>query len=117
MKKITFIILVAAISAVGLLGCSRSQHSVSTLTGSRHTESGDTLLLRNDGTFSLTNFLPNGVVSTYSGTYTLMDSNHIKYTIETSKGRFSTTYLFSNADGVLTIQDPSSGKVKTYHLD
>jgi major membrane immunogen (membrane-anchored lipoprotein) len=115
MKKRIFIISVAAISVATLFGCSRSQHSVGALPGSWGTDSGDALSLRKDGTFSLTNLLPNKVVSKYSGTYTLVDSNHIKMTIETAKGRFSTTYQFSDSDGVLTVQDPDSKKVKTYH--
>jgi major membrane immunogen (membrane-anchored lipoprotein) len=115
MKKCTFIISVAAISAATLFGCSRSQHSAEALPGSWGTDSGDALSLRKDGTFGLTNLLPNGVISGYSGTYTLVDSSHFKLTIETSKGKFSTIYQFSDSDGVLTVQDPDSKKVKTYH--
>jgi len=115
MKKRACIIPVVAFFVATLFGCSRSQHSAGALPGSWGTDSGDVLSLRKDGTFSLTNLLPNGVVSKYSGIYTLVDSNNIKLTIETSKGRFSTTYRFSDSDGVLTIQDPDSKKVKTYH--
>jgi hypothetical protein len=115
MKKSAFIILVVTISIAAFFGCSRSQHNVGALPASWGTDSGDALSLRKDGTFSLTNLLPNKVVSKYSGTYTLVNSNHIKLTIETSKGRFSTTYQFSGSGGVLTIQDPDSKKIKTYH--
>ena len=112
------IILAAVVSAAAFFGCSRSKPNAGTLPvpGTWGTDSGDILSLRKDGAFGLTNLLSNGVIAGYSGTYTLVDYNHLKLTTVSSKGRYSNVYEFSETNGALTFHDPSSGKAKIYHL-
>jgi hypothetical protein len=115
----TITIQLAAILAASLLiGC--SHHSASPPTGSWSADSGETLALQKDGTFTLKNLPPNKktgaqLVSDLSGTYTMVDSTHIKLDVVTPRGTYSTVYLFSVTGGDLSFQQAGSSEVKTYH--
>jgi hypothetical protein len=119
MKTYTHTIRLAAILAASVL-ISCSHHSASALTGSWSADSGETLALQKDGTFSLKNLPPNKktgaqIVSELSGTYTMVDSTHIKLDVVTPRGTHSTVYQFSVSGGDLSFQQSGSSEVKTYH--
>jgi|SRR5665647_705924 len=117
MKTNTITNQLAAILAASLLvGCSR--HSASPPTGSWSADSGETLALQKDGTFSLKNLPPNKktgkqLVSDLSGTYTMIDSTHIKLDVTTPRGTVSQIYTVSVSGGDLSLS--GSSVVKTYH--
>jgi hypothetical protein len=97
-----------------------SHHSTSAPTGSWSADSGETLALQKDGTFSLKNSPPNKktgarFVSELSGTYTMVDSTHIKLDVVTPQGTHSTVYQFSVSGGDLRFQPTGNSEVKTYH--
>jgi hypothetical protein len=119
MKTNTITIQLAAILAASLLvGC--SHHSASPPIGSWSADSGETLALQKDGTFTLKNLPPNKqtgarLVSDLSGTYTMVDSTHIKLDVVTPRGTYSTVYQFSISGGDMSFQTAGSSEVKTYH--
>jgi hypothetical protein len=118
MKINTITIHLAAILVASLIvGC--SHRSTSLPTGSWSADSGETLALQKDGTFSLKN-LPldkktGKQPGDLSGTYTLVDSSHIKLDVVTPRGTYSTAYQFSDSGGDLTFQQTGSSEIKTYH--
>jgi len=110
--------LAAILTALLLVGC--SHHSVSVPTGSWSADSGETLTLQKDGTFSLKNLPPNKkigaqLVSDLNGTYTMVDSTHIKLDVPTPSGTLSQIYSFSVSDGNLSFKQSGSFDVKKYH--
>jgi hypothetical protein len=116
-QNIITIQLAAILAASLLVGCS---HRVSAPTGSWRGDSGETLAIQKDGTFTLKNVPPNNKtgeqrVRDFGGTYTMVDSTHMKLDIATPNGTVSQicTVLVSGSD--LSFQPSDSSEVKTYH--
>jgi len=117
-QRLITIQLAAILAASLLVGCSR--HSTSPPTGSWSGDSGETLALQKDGTFTLKNLPPNnktGIerVRDFGGTYTMVDSTHIKLDIATPSGTVSQIATVSVSGGDLSFQAAGSSEVKTYH--
>jgi hypothetical protein len=118
MKQYTSLFTFALLASL-FVGCSRSH--VIAPTGSWNADTGETLVFKKDGTFSLEIPLPKtkttNFVSEVHGTYTIIDSTHIKLHGKTAREAVatSTVYQFSDSDGELSLQEPGSSLIQKYH--
>jgi hypothetical protein len=128
MKKISLIVIVLLlISAAFIFIHTRKKDTDNTGVlgnapiGSWSGDSGETLVFLKDGTFSLKIPPPQkktvNFVSESHGTYTMIDSTHIKLHGKTAREAVatSTVYQFSDFGGELSLQEPGSSLVQKYH--
>src|ERR1017187_9354768 len=124
MKKVALIVIVLLlISAAFIVIHTRTKDTSITGApiGSWGGDSGETLVFLKDGTFSLKISPPQkktvNFVSEVHGTYTMIDSTHIKLHAKTAREAVatSTVYQFSDSGGELSLQEPGNSLVQKYH--
>ena len=128
MKKISLIVIVLLlISAAFIFIHTRKEDTSNTRMlgiapiGSWGGDSGETLVFLKDGTFSLKIPPPQkkivNFVSEVHGTYTMIDSTHIRLHAKTAREAVatSTVYQFSDSGGELSLQEPGNSLVQKYH--
>ena len=128
MKKISLIVIVLLlISAAFIFIHTRKTDTSNTGVlgnapiGSWGGDSGETLIFLKYGTFSLKIPPPQkktvNFVSEVHGTYTMIDSTHIKLHGKTAREAVatSTVYQFSDSSGELSLQEPGNSLVQKYH--
>jgi hypothetical protein len=128
MKKISLIVIVLLlISAAFIFIHTRKKDASNTGVlgnapiGSWGGDSGEMLIFLKDGTFSLKIPPPQkktvNFVSEVHGTYTMIDSTHIKLHSKTAREAVatSTVYQFSDSGGELSFQELGNSLVQKYH--
>ena len=112
---------IAAILAASFLACC-SQHSVGAPIGSWSADNGTKLVIRTNGTFSMTIPPPDlktnvHYIAEFSGTYTIVDSTHIKFEYLVWEGRFKavSTNRFSVSGYEMSFQVAGSQTITKYH--
>ena len=111
-----FLLVVCLVASVVASGCSK--HIATAPSGTWTANNGETIEFLKDGSFSLTNLPPNKVtgaqiVSELRGTYTMVDSTHLKLEVATSTAKVSFTCQYSVSGSELILQE-SGQEAKTF---
>jgi|ERR1017187_2325376 hypothetical protein len=119
--RLTFFIKSIAVLAVSFLtGC--SHHGAGALIGSWSADSGQKFVIQTNGTFIMT--IPPRDLNTnahyftnINGTYTIIDSTHIKMTYQIWNGQFKgvSTNRFSVSDDEMSFQSVGSETITKFH--